>query len=545
MISLGNRLSRLGAALDGKRLALSAGSGLLCALAFPNPFYIGLSWWGGFLAFAGLVPLFCLNTETWKQAAGWGFAFGLVYFGLSLLWMAQMSALGPLAPGVWLLLAAYLSVFPSAFLALGHVFRQRGLPPGIWAPPLWVALEFSRNYALSGFPWGVLGLAHTRNPGMMALAPFMGVWGLSWITVLVNALLAACLPGNRGRQGGTVRGSLLPWLLTGSVAVAVVAGGWAEHRRLARIPDLATVAVAALQGNVDQNQPWDDAYRRSTLNRFYDLGNQAHNQKAELLIWPESSFPGIFNWDQTLANEVRTWSSQWHVDQIVSSDTVGWGPNGRDYQYFNTMLWLDPSGMVTGRFSKIHLVPFGEFIPFKGTLLFFIRKLVPRYENGEFTPGARREPLVWHRPGGETRVGGLICFESIFPDYAAELVRRGSELLVVVTYDAWFGVTAAPAQHAAFSALRAAETDRYVVHNAATGVSCAFAPSGRLLGLVPLNTAGVLLVRVGLRNTRTFFVRWGAGLPWGCVAWVLFLLGGVLLPRGTPNLTAPTGGKSA
>ncbi|NTV52815.1 MAG: apolipoprotein N-acyltransferase, partial [Candidatus Firestonebacteria bacterium] len=296
-----------------------------------------------------------------------------------------------------------------------------------------------------------------------------------------------------------------------------------EHRRLLGVPDKAKVNIAALQGNIDQNQPWDEHYRRSTLNRFFELGSQARALNAELLIWPESAFPGIFNWDQSLANEVRSWSRTWHVDQIVSADTVGLGATQGDYRYFNSMLWLNPEGTVTGRFSKIHLVPFGEYIPFQRTLLFFVRKLVPRYENGMFTPGEKRLPLIWNRPGGDSKVGGLICFESIFPQYAAELTRQGSELLVVVTYDAWFGVTAAPAQHALFSALRAAETNRYVIHNAATGVSCAFDPYGRLLGLIPLNTPGVLQKQLGLRSTQTFFVRWGLWLPWFSVLWVAVL----------------------
>jgi apolipoprotein N-acyltransferase len=515
-------------AIDWRRLGLAVGSGWLCALAFPNPFYIQLSWWGGWFSCLGLVPLFYLAAENWKQAAGWGFCFGLAYFGVSVVWMAFMPAMAPVAPGVWLLLTIYLAIYTAAFMGITQILSRRGLPLWSTAPALWVALEYLRNYALSGFPWAVLGAAHYRNPWLMSLASFSGVWGLSWLTVLCNAILfALLLPRNaKNRMGGDnpLGGRLLHILAAAVVALTIVTGGWLEHRRLANIPDKVAVKVAALQGNINQNQEWNETYRRSTLNRFFELGSQALAQKAELLIWPESAFPGIFNWDQTLAGEVRSWSRSWQVDQIVSADTIGLGTKAGEYQYFNTMLWLDPQGTVTGSFSKIHLVPFGEFIPFKHTLLFFVRKLVPRYENGEFTPGASREPLVWHRTGGDTRVGGLICFESIFPQYAAELVRKGSELLVVVTYDAWFGTTAAPAQHAIFSALRAAETDRYVMQTAATGISCAFGPTGQLLDQVPLNTAGVLLAKVGLRTTQTFFVRWGSWLPWWCVMWILLLL---------------------
>jgi len=513
--------------INPKRVALMAGSGLLCALAFPNPLNINFTWPGNYLAWIALIPLFCLNAKTWQQAAGWGLGFGLIYFGGSIVWMAFMPALGPLAPGVWMLLSLYLAFFTAVFMVCNQQLLRRGFPVWSSAPALWVSLEFLRNYALSGFPWAILGAAQYRHAALMSLVSFSGVWGLSWLTVLVNALLfsllAAWRPNLRPSGQAAPGSNYISALAVSVMAIVLVGGGLYEHHRLTKIPDKAAVTVAALQGNIDQNQSWDEHYRRETLNRFFELGSQAHQQKAELLIWPESAFPGIFNWDQALASEVRSWSRTWQIDQIVSSDTVGQSDIPGEFHYFNTMLWVDPNGLVTSRFSKIHLVPFGEFIPFKSTLLFFVRKLVPRYENGEFTPGERRQPLIWSRRGGETRVGGLICFESIFPQYASELVRQGSELLVVVTYDAWFGVTAAPAQHAIFSALRAAETDRYIIHNAATGVSAAFDPQGRLLGQVALNTPGVLLVKVGLRNTQTFFVRFGPWLPWVSTAWVLLL----------------------
>ena len=132
--------------MDWRRLGLAASSGLLCFLAFPNPLNIHLSWQGGVLSWVALLPLFYLTAATWKQAALWGFIFGLVYFGGGIIWMAFMPALGPLAPGVWLLLTAYLAVFPAIFMATSHSLTRRGIPLWSSAPALWVVLEFLRNY---------------------------------------------------------------------------------------------------------------------------------------------------------------------------------------------------------------------------------------------------------------------------------------------------------------------------------------------------------------------------------------------------------------
>ncbi len=505
---------------------LALAGGLMCACAFPNPFGIHLTWPGGFLAFFSLIPLALIHATSLARYAGWGFFFGFIYFGVSLVWLAVMPALGPLGPGVWLILTAYLACYPAVFMLLYHLMLRRGLPAWGIAPALWVALEYIRNYMVSGFPWVALGYAHHQNPYLMALVPFGGVWGLSFLSVFINFGLVAGLRRFLVKSGGEDKVTIARPILWGQglvtlfLVLALILGGYLEQRRLHAVQDQAQITVAALQGNIDQNQPWDGPYRRTTLDRFHALGNGAIAQNAELLIWPESSFPGIFNWDHTLANEVKLWSRQWNTQQIVASDTVDIIERG-EYRYFNSMLWINLEGMVTGRISKMHLVPFGEYIPFKRTLLFFIRKMVPRYENGEFTPGTQRIPLVGRFAGHPAAVGGLICFESIFPQYASELVQQGSQLLVVVTYDAWFGATAAPAQHAIFSAFRAAETNRYLVRTAATGISCVYDPYGRLLGFLPLNHADILVKRLGLRTTLTRYVQWGPWVAWLCLAWTL------------------------
>lgn len=521
-----------------RNLFLAVAGGILAAMAFPNPFFIQINWHGGWLAFICLIPLLAVRDDTRVPYWLWGWLYGLLYFGIATVWMAQMPAMGALAPGVWLLLTSYLALYPAVFLAGYRWLLRRGVPAWSAAAPLWVALEFLRNYLFSGFPWVQLGYAHYQIPALLAVAPVAGVWGLSLITVLVNSGLHAGLsrwaPGLSGLEGpaGTEAQLALRrcsrrrlWGL-GALILLLTAGVLYERIELKRHPGEYTLTVAALQGNVNQDQPWTPAYQRMTLNRFYPLLSQAVARGAQFAVWPESAFPGIFNWDRSVAAEVKAWSRRLHVIQAIGTDTLE-RKKGNECNVFNSLVLVNTDGNFCGLTSKMHLVPFGEYVPFGDTLLAAIRKVVNRYGAGGFTPGRRREVLRFQWEGRPVKFGTLICFESLFPQYASNLARKGGEFLVVSTLDTWFGTTAAPAQHIIFSALRAAETGRYLIRAGATGISCAFDPHGALIGQVPLNTAGVLTVPIRCRTTLTLFSRLGPWIVWICLlllAWDVFFM---------------------
>lgn len=515
-----------------RNLILAIAGGLLAALAFPNPWYIGLTWGGGFLGWVCLIPLFAIReSRGGKHSAAWGFLFGFVFFGLSIIWMAGMRSMHPLGPMAWALLTAYLALFPALFLVGYHFLLSRGLAPWSAAAALWVGLEFLRNHFLSGFPWVSLGYAHYQNPLMLALAPVTGVWGVSLLAVLVNyglySLLKRIWPAAGGQEiccpaapepAGTRR---LRWLLSGLLGAFILGGmGYAQYQ-LRVHPGSRPVIVSALQGNIDQNQAWDLAYQRSTLETYRNLAQAAREAGARLVVWPETAFPGVFNMDKTMADTVRQWSWEGRLAQVVGSDEVI-KDDRLGYLYYNSLFLLDQDGKSTGSTSKKHLVPFGEYVPYKDSLLFFIHKIVTRYGGAGFTPAPERRLLPWQEENRRIPIGALVCFESIFPGYAARLSRRGAELLVVVTNDTWFGNSAAPAQHAGFSAFRAAETGRYLVRAASTGISAVYDPRGRLLASQPLNTQGHLTVPVRPRKILTPFTRLGNWICWICVFVILF-----------------------
>ncbi len=519
-----------------RNLLLSIFGGLMAGLAFPNFLFTGMNWWGGVLAYGCLIPLLAIREERAFPASWrWGFIYGFIYFGLAIIWMVPMKAMHPLGPLAWFGLTGYLALYPAVFILVYHFLLKGGVPAWWAAAPLWVGLEFIRNYGLSGFPWVCLGYAHHQSTGLMALAPVTGVWGLSLITVLANSaghyILGRWFPGWAGQESiipktiplrkFTIKGRLLAW---GLLLVLISGGVVYEKVKLRRHPGSAPVTVAALQGNIDQDQVWDQEYQRTTLDRYHELINQAADQGARIVIWPETAFPGIFNLDGNLADYVRRWSQAWGICQLLGSDKVEPGGRG-NYRYFNSVILIEPSGKVGQVTSKVHLVPFGEYIPFKHTIFYFLHKVVKRYVGEGFTPGRKRRLLVCPSEGKKISFGALICFESIFPGYTAKLARRGAEILVVITNDKWFGMTAAPAQHAVFSALRAAETGRYLIRVAACGISGIYNSRGKLIKSLPLNHAGVLVTDVRPRTTLTSYTVYGDWLPWLC----LVILAGELM----------------
>lgn len=516
-------------AADRTALLLETGkivlAGLLAALSFPNPAGVGVDWPGGWLAFLCLIPLFSLQPGWTPRQSWWGgFAFGLIYFGVSTVWMAGMSAMHPLGPVAWLALSGYLAVYTGVFLWGFHRLIAGGVPGWSAAVSLWVVLEYVRNFMISGFPWVMLGGAHYQNPWILALAPVTGIWGASAVTVLVNYGLYAALrrvwpslfraqqpstPSDRWRLAGLAGVSLLIVMLVGF-----------SERELRTRPGDPPVPAAALQGNIDQNQIWNAAYQQAVLKRFGRLAAQAAAQGAKLVVWPETAFPGIFSMDRELAEVVRAWSRKLEFTQMVGTDTVEPDPAG-GHLYFNTLLAVGPDGQVLGATSKKHLVPFGEYVPFKDSVFYYIHKVVRRYGGAGFTPARSRDLLPWVFSGRRHGVGALICFESLFPAYARQLAREGAEVLVVVTNDAWFGNSAAPALHASFSAFRAAETGRWLIRAASTGISGIYDPRGRLAAMLPLDREGALVARVRPRQVVTWFGRWGDWLC-GIAGFVLF-----------------------
>jgi apolipoprotein N-acyltransferase len=476
------------------RRGLAILSGLLLWLSFPNPFALNFQAWPGWLAWGALLPLLAAISGA-PQGSGFklGFLTGLACFLPGLFWLTNVQPLGPGAYPAWLALAAWCAFFPALFAWLTERALVAGWDlPVLWVPALWTLVELLRERLLGGFPWISLGSSQVQNLAVLPLAAALGQAGLHYAVALGNAIAFGCLirPG---------------WLLglrrsgTATVMVLGLAFLAQTQRQAQQAWDASASArpgldAAVIQGGIDLDQPWTAEYRRGLMDRYLGLSRQAIAQGAKVLVWPESAFPGFFNEDAPEARELKAFAKAQKVNVLTGSTL---SDNG---VYRNGVVWIDPQG-DTASYGKRHLVPFGEFVPFR-TIAPLLDLALARAGIVGFTPGdaSRRWDL------GGVSVQPIVCYESVFPD----LVRQGGpvDLIALVTVDTWYGHSAGPVWHASQARLRAVENGAWVARAASTGISLFAAPDGSDQRHIGLDEAGALVQRVSAARS-TPFQRWG------------------------------------
>ncbi|MCC7261948.1 MAG: apolipoprotein N-acyltransferase [Candidatus Latescibacteria bacterium] len=478
-------------------LAPAAGllAGGLFALSIP-PF----DWYP--LAWICLVPgLVCLGQadRPWLLGLGGGLLAGLS----RIYWQYETLQLyGNLPPVASLLttaaLVAYLSLYWVAFFWLSARWRADS-PWFAWnAACLWVLLEWVQTWMISGFPWELLGYSQYLNLGLAQTASVAGVYGLSFLLVLLNAGLAQVAL----HRAAGLRLAAAPLLL---VALAWGWGDWRLRQLEAETP-APPLRVGLVQGSIDQGEKWKGDRLGQTTQRYVDLASTlAAERPLDLVVFPETCLPFYFL-DPRFASYRAPFTAL--AGQLGAPMLVG----SLDFdgeRIYNRAFLLDAQGQVSGHADKVHLVPFGEYLPMPW-LFQYLEGLTA--ESGIFAPGHQRQVL----PAGAARLGVFICYESIFPEIARELVQLGANILVNTTNDAWFGRSAAPYQHFSMCVLRAIETGRPVVRIANTGISGLIAPSGRILTATPLFEPLAQVLTLSPRTEQTPYTHWGDLLWWVC-----------------------------
>jgi len=502
----------------GRFIGLPVLSGLLLILSFP-------SYDLGFLGWIALVPLLLAIREvSWRAAFGQGFLTGLVFFAGTLSWVVNSMYLYgkvPLAVSypVMLLLAGYCALYLAAFTAsLRRMADRRGLSLVWIAPALWVSLELVRTHLLSGFPWALLGYTQYRNLPIIQVADITGVYGVSFALVLVNVLLAKLLEVTFSRILVTARPMPIPWVTTTLAAALVTAIVTYGHWRLAPYPDAEndhSVRIGLVQANVDQARKWDVAFRRETVDRYKKLTTQAA-QGADLVIWPEAATPFLFEVEADYREELLTFVRERGIPLLFGSPAIK-DQVGGQLRLLNSAFLISGDGMVLDRYDKLHLVPFGEYIPLKD-ILSFLDKLVVGV--GDFVPGTG--PSVMTGPGG--RFGTVICFEVIFPDLVRRFVEQGADYMVTITNDAWFDRSSAPYQHFGMVVLRAVENRVPFARAANTGISGFIDAEGHILRMTDIFVEGVMNGEVRTGGPRTFYTAYGDLFAYGCAILALLAL---------------------
>jgi apolipoprotein N-acyltransferase len=515
-------------------LGLALLSGILLSLAFPP-----LEW--SWAAFVGLAPLIlAVKGASRRRAFFLGWLSGFVFFSL-VVWWITVAVINygylpvPVGWGVLFLLTAILGVYPGFFALAVRWAGERDLAYGVAGVLIpaaaWTLLEWVRgNLGFAAFPWANLAYSQYRSLPFIQTASLAGPYGPGFVIAAVNAALAGLIVAVLRRE---TRLRAWPSVLLVSLLVAgSLLFGYARLR--APEPGGKPLRVAVLQGNISQDVKWDKAFREATLINYEDLTRTAAAGGAELIVWPEAAAPVYFQEEAAWQERVFALAREAKSPLLLGSPafTVA----GGNVRMRNRVWYVAAGGSLAGFYDKMHLVPFGEYVPLR-RLLFFAKKLVQ--EVGDFTPG---DGFRLFEVGGE-RFGTVICYEIIFPDLVRRAVREGATFMTTVTNDAWYGPTSASLQHFSQMVFRAVENDLPLARAANTGISGFVDARGRILVQTPLFERGAWLADLVPSRGRTFYTRRGDLFVFVLMA-ALACLGGVFALRSRRGAHHPRQGES-
>jgi apolipoprotein N-acyltransferase len=473
-----------------EKILLAVLSGLLLTAAFPPTYFSRIAW----LAF---IPFFkSLEGLSRKQAFTAGFSFGLAHNLTLIYWVVfVMEHYGSLpmitSLGILVLFAMYLALYPALFSALFRSFGVRFFSIG--AAGLWVLLEFVRAKVFTGFPWCLVGHSQYRDLPLIQIADLTGVYGISFMILLTNALLYRLL---FQRPLKAVRTEFIV-----ALTLAALTFGYGFHRLSETRDQGSSLRVTVVQGNIDQSVKWNPSYQAETIRIYRDLSLSSKPFRPDLVVWPETAVPLFFQDGGDLAMEVLEAVRRSGAYSIFGSPA--YGRHDTAIHYYNRAYLISPEGEVVGAYDKVRLVPFGEYVPLKRFLPFVHRLVVSA---GDFKPGRKLDPL----PLSKAEAGILICYESIFSEPARVMKRNGADLFVNLTNDAWFGMTSAPYQHFSMAVFRAVENRRPLVRAANTGFSAFIDARGGISGTTELFSEAVINQEIRLgENHLTVYARFG------------------------------------
>lgn len=500
-------------------------TGLVAALCFPTVWQghrlPGLGW----MVWLCLIPL-CrpLSKASVARGFGTGFLFGLSFYGVTLYWifiaLHRYGSIPVLGASLGLLVAVLiLAVGLALMTGLVAWLYQRGFSFWLVFPVAWVVHDFALNFfPFGGFPWSQLAYTQAAYLPLIQSLDLFGVYGLTFLIVMVNAVLA---------QGLRIRGALI---LVGCLFILNLGYGFFRVRQVERQEALLpTMKMALIQGNIPQDEKWLLELGDEALARHLSYTQQASESKPEsgkpesgkpdLIVWPEAAYPFPVSTEIRLVPGLETLSVPLLTGAVTFEGGYDWS-----FRLFNSALLVGPGGKNQAVYHKQHLVPFGEYVPLE-RVLYFLNKIVPAATS--FTPGSTANLLPISGPGGSVhRAGVTVCYEDIFPAIARRFARHGADFLVNLTNGGWYDRSSMLFQHVDYSRYRAIENRRAMVRSTNTGITTLIGPSGRTLAALPPFTEGVLQVEVPVGKIHAWYTSWGDWFAWGCV----LVMGLILLP---------------
>ncbi|MGA3212230.1 MAG: apolipoprotein N-acyltransferase [Terriglobales bacterium] len=510
-------------------------SGGLQVLIFPTPDLYWLCWVAitpllvavlrartPELEISGALGRQSLLPATAGQAFLLGWLAGAITYAGSCYWvMYTMHVYGglntPVALGVQVLFCLWVGAQTGLFalllaLVAGKEAKSRsGITRTLIAAPfLWVAVELIRSRII-GLPWDLLGNAQVNNIPLTRLATVTGVYGLSFEIMVVNTAFAAAILTRQRRKA-----------LLGAAVFAAAALQLSVFVQPPPVP--ASYSATLVQPNLSLDENWTSQRFRQTLAAMQALslapaaGRPATDLAVDLIVWPESPGPFWANEPafRTAASQLAIQSRAYLIAGALAVDEASVKAGQVDPEpLLNTAVLITPDGHWVASYDKIHLVPFGEYVPYR-SVLGFAHQLTR--EVGNFVPGWRRTVFDM----GSYKMGPFICYESIFPNEIRQFALQGAQVFVNISDDAWYGRTGAPGQHLNMARMRAIENDRWLLLGTNNGITAAVDPFGRIVEQAPRNVFTALNTHFGIVTTTTFYTRHGDWFAWLCVIITVF-----------------------
>ncbi|MEE9524331.1 MAG: apolipoprotein N-acyltransferase [Thermodesulfovibrionales bacterium] len=491
-------------------------SGLVLPFAFPGRDLFFLAWFC-------LVPFIIYLTECPRQIAfKAGLIFGIPFFFGTQYWIYySINHYGNLNLVLSILIILLLCLYESLYIGLfgvllNYITKRSPFPLVLTAPVIWVCLEYARGIIITGFPWSFIGYSQYKLLPLIQISDLTGIYGISFLIVAVNSIMADFVLLAKRRRRIPLYPTVPTYLGASLLLIVFICTLSYGYYRLKESDEGKTLKVAVIQGNIEQDKKWDKQYQNSVFTTYLTLTKQVAVEKPDLIVWPETAVPFIFGTDTEFTERLTGFQKENKIPLVFGSILVK-SVEDRKYRLSNGAVLLDRNGNVIYSYDKIHLVPFGEYIPLR-SILFFVDRLVEGI--GTYIPGDKYG-------SANTSIGKfpvVICYELIFPSLVRNFFLNGGDFLITITNDAWFGNTIGPVQHFYTGVFRAIENRKPVIRAANTGISGYIDSKGRIISKSSLFKRETMNEEIVKNNKITFYTKYGDIFVYICLLTIAVII---------------------
>lgn len=466
-------------------------SAILLILSFPRPQIWIFAWFG-------FVPLFfAIQNKNKIQSFLLAYLTGIIFWWSVIYWLVHVTFIGTAV------LISYLALYFAAFgICFNQSTKLRLRYRILFIPASWLVLEYMRSYLLTGFGWAILAHSQYLNLPIIQISSITGAWGVSFLIIFINTSIFYFL------KKDTKQKTRLAIVLFASLFLSVIFFFGINSLYPKKNSDLVSTSlkISLIQPNIPQEMKWNEPYKYFILNKTLELTKDASQNKPDLIIWPEAALPVIMDQQPAFIEEVKIQAQEDKVNILLGA------VREKDNLYFNSSVLIDASGKLAEIYDKIHLVPFGEYIPLKKVLP-FLQAIVPI---GDVEKGKDFKIFSIKKDNKEVKFATLICFEDVFSNISRSFVNKGAQFLINITNDAWYKKTSASWQHLQSSVFRAVENKVFLLRAANTGISAVISPQGEILSVIEDENRNQIFVSGEktseiniLKNAKTFYTIYG------------------------------------